>query len=540
VSRLANGLLVGLVLVPTLAGLLGVVLPAFGYLPALGFDQPGLGAFARALALPGLVPATLMSIGVGVVSTALALALAVVLTATLTSRRTSRWLELLAAPLIAVPHLSIAIGAAFLLAPSGWLVRLVALPLGLEQPPSLALGAGYDLLVLTAVLVLKETPFLLAVLVTVARQPDAEGRVALARSMGYGDVEARLKLLAPDWLQRSRLAVLAVLVYGVGNVELALVLGPSTPPLLPVLVLDLLSHPDLTLRLDGSAAALLLIAAIGVGYGCFRLGMALIGRLFRWWQLLGPTPGITAALERLGGGATWLLLALLLLTLAMLGLWSLAGPWRFPDPLPETFRPDLWRQRGFMLLGHAGTTLLIAAVTSAAAMALVLLWLEATGRRRPPAWLWLPLVLPQIAFLFGLQVLTLALGLAPGLATVVLAHLLFVVPYTALLVADSWAGQDPRYAALARSLGRGRWAVFLQIKLGMLKGPLALALAIGVSVSTALYLPTLFAGGGRVVTLATEAVSLAQGGDRRLAAATGLVLAVLPLTALVLARRVGR
>ena len=79
-----------------------------------------------------------------------------------------------------------------------------------------------------------------------------------------------------------------------------------------------------------------------------------------------------------------------------------------------------------------------------------------------------------------------------------------------------------------------------QIKLGMLKGPLALALAIGVSVSTALYLPTLFAGGGRVVTLATEAVSLAQGGDRRLAAATGLVLALLPLIALVLARRAGR
>ncbi len=207
-----------------------------------------------------------------------------------------------------------------------------------------------------------------------------------------------------------------MLVYGIGNVELALVLGPSTPPLLPVLVLDLLSHPDLALRLDGSAAALLLIAAIGIGYGCFSVGMALIGRLFRRWQLLGPTPGITAALERLGGAATWLLLVLLLLTLAMLGLWSLAGPWRFPDPLPETFRPDLWRQRGFMLLGHAGATLLIAAVTSVAALALVLFWLEATGRRRPPAWLWLPLVLPQIAFLFGLQVLTLALGLTPGLA----------------------------------------------------------------------------------------------------------------------------
>lgn len=537
---LAKGLLIAVVLVPTLAGLLGVLLPAFGYLPTLGFAEPGWQAFGRVMALPGLLPATVMSIGVGVVSTALAIALAVALTATLASRRVSRWLEHLAAPLIAVPHLSVAVGAAFLLAPSGWLVRLLAQPLGQEQPPSLMFGAGYDLLVLTLVLVLKETPFLLAVLVAVSRRPDADARVVLARSMGYGDVEARLKLLAPEWLQRSRLAILAVLVYGIGNVELALVLGPSTPPLLPVLVLDLLAHPDLARRLDGSAAALLLIAAIGVGYGCLRLGAELIGRLFRRWQLLGPTPAITGAVEWLGDGAAWLLLALLLLTLAMLGLWSVAGPWRFPHLLPEVLRLDLWQERGGQLLSHAGTTLLIAAVTSVVATALVLFWLEATGRRRPPAWLWLPLVLPQIAFLFGLQVLTLVLGLTPGLATVILAHLLFVVPYTALLVADSWADQDPRYAALARSLGRGRWTVFLRIKLGMLKGPLALALAIGVSVSTALYLPTLFAGGGRVVTLATEAVSLAQGGDRRLAAATGLVLALLPLLALLTARRVGR
>jgi putative thiamine transport system permease protein len=123
---------------------------------------------------------------------------------------------------------------------------------------------------------------------------------------------------------------------------------------------------------------------------------------------------------------------------------------------------------------------------------------------------------------------------------VILAHLLFVLPYTALLIADSWANQDPRYAAMARSLGHGPWSTFWRIKLPLLRAPSALAFAVGISVSVALYLPTLFAGGGRITTLATEAVSLAQGGDRRLASATGIVLALLPLLALLAARRLGR
>jgi putative thiamine transport system permease protein len=540
VSRIARGLLVGLVLAPTIAGLLGVLAPALGYLPALGFTEPSLVPLTRVLALPGLWQSAAMSLAVGLVSTTIALLLAIAITAGLESRPISRWLERLAAPLIAVPHLSIAVGAAFLLAPSGWLVRLVAAPLGLTAPPPFTYGTGYDLLVLGTVLVLKETSFLVAVLVAVARNVEDRRTLALAQSLGYGDIEAHLKLLAPQWLARTKLAIVAVLVYGIGNLELALVLGPTAPPLLPVLVLDLLTHPDLTKRLDGSAAALLLVALTGLGYVTYRVGASLAGRAFEAWLAMGPTPNLTRWLARAGDLATASLLAFLALTVIVLALWSVAGPWRFPDPLPAILHLDLWQRRAPMLLAHAGTTALIAGTTALLALAVVLLWLETTGRTTPPIWLWLPLVVPQIAFLFGLQVLLLVIGLTPGLVPVILAHLLFVLPYTALLVADSWANLDPRWAAMARSLGHGPWTTFWKIKLPLLKAPLALALAVGTSVSVALYLPTLFAGGGRITTLATEAVSLAQGGDRRLASATGLVLAVLPLLALLTARRLGR
>ncbi|HEX6143576.1 MAG TPA: hypothetical protein VFZ01_12720, partial [Geminicoccaceae bacterium] len=51
----------------------------------------------------------------------------------------------------------------------------------------------------------------------------------------------------------------------------------------------------------------------------------------------------------------------------------------------------------------------------------------------------------------------------------------------------------------------------------------------GFAVSTAQYLPTVFAGAGRLATLATEALSLAAGGNRRIVGLFAFVLAVLPL-----------
>ena len=58
-----------------------------------------------------------------------------------------------------------------------------------------------------------------------------------------------------------------------------------------------------------------------------------------------------------------------------------------------------------------------------------------------------------------------------------------------------------------------------------------LALALGFSVSVAVYLPTLFAGGGRVATLATEAAASISAGNVQSAAANGAAQTLLPLLA---------
>ena len=143
-----------------------------------------------------------------------------------------------------------------------------------------------------------------------------------------------------------------------------------------------------------------------------------------------------------------------------------------------------------------------------------------SGRVGPPpalSLLYLPLLVPQVAFLFGAQVLLVRAGFDGALAAVIWAHLIYVLPYLFLSLADPWRALDPRYARAAAKPRRNR------PRTGVLRRETAdprqagrrSRCAVAFAVSVGQYLPTLFAGNGRVPTLTTEAVTLAAGADRR-------------------------
>ena len=224
-----------------------------------------------------------------------------------------------------------------------------------------------------------------------------------------------------------------------------------------------------------------------------------------------------------------------------MALWSVATQWRFPDAFPAGIALDGWVRRAGDLAAPAWNTIVVGALATLVALALSLACLEAEQRRPragpPPALslLYLPLLVPQVAFLFGAQVL-LVRGNADGtLAAVAWAHLIYVLPYLFLSLADSWRALDPRYARTAASLGASPLRVFAAVKLPLLAKPLAIACAVAFSVSAGLYLPTLFAGNGLVPTLTTEAVTLAAGADRRVIGAWAFVQALVPLVVYALA-----
>src|SRR5918992_4297870 len=296
----------------------------------------------------------------------------------------------------------------------------------------------------------------------------------MARSLGYGPVQAWLKVVLPLVYPQIRLPVYAVLAYSLSVVDMALVLGPTTPPPLAPMVLRWLNDPDLAVHFVGAAGAVLQFVLVAGSIAVWRGLELLLGWLARPWLAAGRRGAH-------GRGARWLATAVLLLLFGLalgsllgLALWSMAGHWRYPEPWPPELSPGIWAERLDMLAGPAWTTLTVGLAAAAIALVLVAGCLENEGRRQRSAGrgalmvVYLPLLVPQIGFLFGVQVLLAASGIAGSWGTLVWAHLLFVLPYVFLALSDPYRSLDPRYARSAQALGRPPWVVWTRIKLIML------------------------------------------------------------------------
>ena len=520
---------------PVAAGLVGTWLPAFGILPALGGTEFSLGPWRRLLATPGLEASLRLTLSTGFAAVLVSLALVLTFLAACHGTRPVAVVRRLLAPLLAVPHVAVAIGFAFLASPSGWAARAVSPWLtGWERPPDIATVPDPWGIALVCGLVLKEVPFLLLMTLAALGQVPADRTLAVARSLGYGPATAWFKTVLPLLWPQIRLPVYAVLAYSLSVVDMALVLAPGTPPPLAPRVLRWFSDPDLSRQFVAAAGAglqfLLVIGAIGVFHGAERLAAGL-GR--RWIAAGGRGHG-----ERGGRiaatGAMGLVFGVGLLGMLGMAVWSVARRWRWPDLLPSVWSPGNWARQAEALAWPGWTTVSVALAAAAIAIALVLGCLENEQRTHVTPGsraLWLiyaPLLAPQIGFLFGVQVLLVVSGLDGRWAALVWGHLLFVLPYVFLALAGPWRRLDERYARTALCLGASPGRVFWRIKLPMLLRPVLFALAVGFAVSVGEYLPTVFAGGGRFATLTTEAVSLAAGGDRRVIGVYAFLQALLP------------
>jgi putative thiamine transport system permease protein len=172
-------------------------------------------------------------------------------------------------PMLAVPHAAFAIGLAFLIAPSGWLLRAVSpWATGFDAPPPWPTTQDPWGLGLIAVLVAKEVPFLLWAAATQLQREDTGLRWAreldAARSMGYTPQRAWWRVLWPQLWPRLAGPLVAVLAYSLTVVDMALVIGPQGPPTLAVLAWQWLLDADAAVNAQGAAAAWLLAGVVAV------------------------------------------------------------------------------------------------------------------------------------------------------------------------------------------------------------------------------------------------------------------------------------
>jgi putative thiamine transport system permease protein len=531
-------LVVGFIVAPILAGLWETGAAALGHLPAVGARGPSLDPWRQFLALPGVTTSIALTLWTGIASTFLSLALAAGLVAELHTRLDPRAFARLLTPILAAPHAAIAIGLAFVIAPSGWIARLVSpWATGWQVPPDIATVHDPLGLALIAGLVVKETPFLALVLLAAVGQLPVAEQMAAARALGYGRAEVWTRVILPQAYPLIRLPVMVVLAFGLSVVDMAIVLGPSNPPVLSVAVTRWLLSPDVRLILPASAGA---VAQGGLALGAILLWLAAeagVRRAGRAWLRRGQRGRGAAPLLQFGATGTLVALALGGLALIALLVWSFAWRWTFPDALPESWSLRTWMHPEAGWGRAALITLAIGGVSVSLSLLLAVLWLEGEDRAHMPRARWaegliyLPLIVPQIAFLYGLQVVFLRLGLSGGAIAVVWAQSLFVFPYVMIALSDPWRALDPRLEQAAAALGAGPLRRLFAVKLPCLLRPILTAAAVGFAVSAALYLPTLFMGAGRIATLTTEAVTLSSGSDRRVVGSYAVLQAALPMAA---------
>ncbi|WP_281544422.1 ABC transporter permease subunit [Grimontia sp. SpTr1] len=512
---------------PLLPGLGGVLLSAVSYLPVLGLSEPNLDGWRAMQEWPGTNKAIQLTLFTGIAASFFAVLFTFLILQSCWGTRFWKRIEQWLSPLLAMPHVAFAIGFALTFAPSGWLFRFIALFTGQEQPYHWSLVQDSSGIGLILALAVKETPFLLLMSLSVLKQMQVDRLLAASQSLGYNRTAAWLKVVFPQWLPKMRFPIYAVLAYGLSVVDVAMILGPTSPTTFAVLVWQWFNDPDLSMLPRAAAGAISLFVL------CF--GTLLLYRLFEYvlvnvwqnWQFSGSKT------YSLPGRHLFKFVALLpFMMIPLLLVWSFALRWRFPDIWPTRISTRFWEQESSHLIELATNSLILGLISATVALIFAVGCLEYRDKYHkslPQLVIAVPMLIPQLSILFGIQV---AIYMLPGqwhVPATIWAHILFAFPYVYLALDGPWKSFDQRLTQTARSLGHSPFKAWWQVKLPIVIPAVLLAWAVGLSVSFAQYLPTQLLGAGRITTLTTEAVSLASGQDRRISAVYGLIQAFLPL-----------
>jgi putative thiamine transport system permease protein len=505
---------------------LALILPGFT-------DVAGFQAF---LQHPQIWGAARLTVAISVCSTLLALICAVLIV-------TGNHKKLLTktSSFLALPHLALAIGLGFLIAPTGLIARILGTVFGWNSPPQWVTvqdphGAG-----LIAALVLKETPFLVWALISLLNRDDLKqllaGHMKVARSLGHSEVSAWIAVLLPQLLPRITLPLIAVFVYGATVVDMALVIGPTQPPVLASVIWNDINDSDPFNNSRGAAGVLILTLLIVVMLALVKV-LQHFATPFTKKLLLGVRGKVwkTSALSTFTWSIWRCIYTFILLFLVVA---SLSGHFPYPNLLPVTFNPKAWSllvsdPRPFL------TSTLLATTTSLMATAAVIAWLESQNASRDRVMLIASvaaLCIPSLLIALGQYRTFLAIGITGTATALFFAHILPVSAYVFVMLHGPYRGYDKRWQSTTQGLLASRLRFLVQIKWPMLKAPILSASAVGFAVSVAQYVPAQLAAAGRFTTLPMEAVTLTSGGNRALIATYALALMLLPLFAFLAASR---
>ncbi|BCE03098.1 ABC transporter permease [Marinicellulosiphila megalodicopiae] len=536
-------LIYALFLIPIVIGLIATILPAFSYFPALGYDSFSFDVWSDFFNHSSVFTGTVLSLTTGLFATIIALFFSFIIFYRYIYLKKSKILNYLISPMLAIPHAAFAIAFILLFAPSGWLIKIVASMLGWVLPPNIVTVQDSYAISLMVVLIIKEIPFLLLMLSAQLPNYPVSSYRLLSASLGYSHFASYLYVLVPQLLKSIRLPIYAVLAYGLTNVDVSQIIGPNAPPTLGVLIHQWFSHSDLSFRLLAAAGSVFLLIMTLLCIGLFYLFEKLVVVcLLSFSSQSKRSVFFESVISRLGF-VLYAIVIISILAIVVLILWSVTFRWGFSFSLPQQFSFKFWSKSADAILLGVKNASIFAFLSTVISMVIVIGALEYLGSNNsnkkvlPKSLIYLPLLLPQMSFLFGFNVFLLWTDFHFDWLSVLWAHSLFVLPYIYLTLHPVFNQFDKRYVLQSYALNHGYLKTLLFIKIPMLKTSIYSTFALGFSVSVVQYLPTLYMGEGRIETITTQMVNMASGSDYRRIAIFALCQTLLPMVVFILAFR---
>jgi len=510
-----------LVIIPIIFGFIGFFLPSFGYFPILGKSEFNLNYFHLSFNIAGISKSIILSLFTGLASTLLALFFSQVILLYLFKTRAYNYIKIIISPLIALPHITMAIGLIFLFSPSGLFFRLISPWLtGFDRPPNIFIMPDEYGLFLILGLILKEIPFFILVSLSALQEFSAKKIFDLGKSLQNSNFSSWCILIFPLIYKKIRFVIFIVIAFTASVVDMSLILAPSTPSTLAIRILQTYQSSDADSLFIASNLALIQLFIIII--------------LLLFWMVLEKIVSYKLSFiffMKILSFKTFFIKKIVILTsvilffLSILGIissliWGLSANWYFPNFFPKSLTLDVFTNFYNENKSIIFISIFISFIVSLISSLLTIIWVELIEilkiKKIYFEWIiFIPLFIPQISFLIGLQSFIIIFDFDSYLLPLIIIQLFYVIPYSFIILAPSLREIKKEIIIVATSLGKNRLQRLLSIKIPIVMSSLLISFAIGMLVSFSLYTPVYFFGGGRITTLTVEALNLALSGSRQ-------------------------
>ena len=510
-----------LIIIPIIFGFIGFFLPSFGYFPILGKSEFNLNYFYISFNIAGISKSIIMSLFTGLGSTLLALFFSQVILLYFFKTRAYNYIKIIISPLIALPHITMAIGLIFLFSPSGLFFRLFSPWLtGFDRPPNFFIIPDEYGFFLILGLILKEIPFFILVSLSAIQQFSARQIFDLGKSLQNSNFSSWCILIFPLIYKKIRLVIFIVIAFTASVVDMSLILAPSTPSTLAIRILQIYQSSDIDSFFIASNLALIQLLIIIILLLSWMILERIVEHKLFFIFFMKILSFKIFFLKNLIFASAAILFSLSVLGIFSSLLWGFSKNWYFPSFFPNSIDIDtfinFYNENKFIIF----ISIFISVVVSFLSSLLTIIWVELMDilkmKKLYLEWIiFIPLFIPQISFLIGLQSFIILFNFDSFLIPLIIIQLFYVIPYSFIILAPSLREIKKDIIRVAASLGKNRFQRLVQIKLPIIMSSFLTSFAIGMLVSFSLYIPVYFIGAGRVTTLTVEALNLALSGSRQ-------------------------